>query len=242
MQAILSGNKIIAKCPNCRGAVSNFLFNDDSGSNLGSVSTIKENWVQGYRYEKMDYRLARCAGCGRGGLAEIYRDAGLNKTHFADFYPHSLNHLRIPASTPEGIASEFFEAEVCASVGAYRAGAAMLRSTLEKTLKDHGYTEWKLSTNLKNLGEDGIIPIPLKEKATSIVKVLGDDVMHKEWREIEEEEFEEAHKYTQKILDAFYDDAETVKKILIQKRRLTEKEVEELNGQESPEGIKENEK
>jgi hypothetical protein len=42
------------------------------------------------------------------------------------------------------------------------------------------------------------------------VRVLGNDVLHDEWREVKEGEFEEAHKYMQRILEDFYDLRPTV--------------------------------
>jgi hypothetical protein len=39
---------------------------------------------------------------------------------------------------------------------------------------------------------------------------LGNDVLHDDWREVLPGEYEDAHKYTQRILEDFYDDRPTV--------------------------------
>jgi hypothetical protein len=44
------------------------------------------------------------------------------------FYPRTIEMLRLPAGVPEGIKKEFEEAEICASVEAWRAAFALLRA------------------------------------------------------------------------------------------------------------------
>jgi hypothetical protein len=50
--------------------------------------------------------------------------------------------------------------------------------------------------------------------------VLGNDVLHDEWRAVTEDEFEQAHHYAQRILEDFYDDRTSVEALLISKGRL----------------------
>lgn len=50
--------------------------------------------------------------------------------------------------------------------------------------------------------------------------MLGNDVMHDDWREVTEQEFDEAHRYAQRILEDFYDDRPTVEALLISKGRM----------------------
>jgi hypothetical protein len=47
------------------------------------------------------------------------------------FYPSCTELASLPADVPTDIVAEFREAELCASVRAYRAGSALLRSVLE---------------------------------------------------------------------------------------------------------------
>jgi hypothetical protein len=48
---------------------------------------------------------------------------------------------------------------------------------------------------------------------------LGNDVPHDDWREITKDEFDDAHHYSQRILEDLYDDRVTVEKILKAKGR-----------------------
>jgi hypothetical protein len=48
---------------------------------------------------------------------------------------------------------------------------------------------------------------------------LGNDVLHEDWREVTFDEYEEAHKYAQRILEDFYDDRATVEGRLTAKGR-----------------------
>lgn len=97
----------------------------------------------------------------------------------------------------------------------------MLRSTLEKTLRKHGYSEWQLSTNLKNLSEDNILPRWLVKQNSQIVKILGDEILHGDWREITPEEYQKAHHFVERLIESFYDDHDSVVEDLKEKGRLT---------------------
>ncbi|MEJ1126153.1 DUF4145 domain-containing protein [Variovorax sp. CCNWLW225] len=137
-----------------------------------------------------EHRLYRCAGCGRGGLAFIiYRDGSFPgaRHELWEFLQEVGERLRLPADTPAGIAAEFREAEKCQSNCCYRATAGMFRSVLDKTLRANGY-KLKPGTNLEQqidlAGADGVITEPRRRRAHDEVRVLGNDVLHDEWREI----------------------------------------------------------
>ena len=57
---------------------------------------------------------------------------------------------------------------------------------------------------------DRVITETRQKRAHENIRVLGNDVLHDDWREVSEDEFAEAHKYTQRILEDFYDDRTTV--------------------------------
>ena len=59
-----------------------------------------------------------------------------------------------------------------------------------------------------------------KKRAHENIRVLGNDVLHDEWREVRQDEFEEAWKYSQRILEDFYDDRPTVEERLKGKGRI----------------------
>ncbi len=128
--------------------------------------------------------------------------------------------LKIPEEVPEKILKEFREAELCAAYGANRAASALFRSTLEKTLKENGYTQGVLKSKINEAADDGIMTDARRKKAQKDIRVLGNDILHEEWRKIDEDEVEASHHYTQRILEDFYDDRESVEKILIEKSRM----------------------
>lgn len=222
---------IKANCPNC-GALTTFEYRDGS-EKFGAVQQSNGHYYGSTRYySHYVYLLVRCAGCGRGGVAEISCN-GLGSESsgkIKDFYPISTTNLIIPVDTPIGIQAEYREAEKCISFGAWRAASALFRSTLEKTLIENGYTDAALTAagkrkNLKQrielAGDDGAITSSRRQRAQDDIRVLGNDVLHEEWREVTEEEVLLSHKYVQRILEDFYDDRPTVERLLVSKGRIT---------------------
>jgi hypothetical protein len=138
------------------------------------------------------------------------------------FYPFATEAAPLPKSVPEDIKSEFREAELCSAANALRAASALLRSTLEKTLKANGYTEGNLKQKIEAAAADGVITAPRKERAHAEIRVLGNDVLHDEYRPVDPEEVKLAHHYTQRILEDFYDDRPTTLAQLKAKGRIKE--------------------
>jgi hypothetical protein len=128
--------------------------------------------------------------------------------------------LQIPKGVPQGVQSEFKEAELCASVGAWRAASALLRSTLEKTLRANGYSKGSLAERINQASADGAITAARSKRAHEDIRVLGNDVLHDEWRDVTSDEFDQAHHYAQRILEDFYDDRPSVEALLIEKGRV----------------------
>ena len=156
-------------------------------------------------------------------LAE--RDGHFQDAQLEEFYPHVIEEFELPDDVPEEIEKEFREAEVCAGIGANRAAAALFRSALEKTLKLNGYV--KQGNRLKDLyakideaSSDHVITDPLRRRAHDEVRTLGNDVLHDEWRIVTDDEVALAHRYTQRIIEAFYDTRDEVEKILKAKNRI----------------------
>jgi hypothetical protein len=144
-----------------------------------------------------------------------------------EFYPFSVNTVPLPADVPADIQSEFREAEQCASVGANRAASALFRSVLEKALKANGYTKGNdptlrdLQKRIDAAAADGAITDARRRRAHENIRSLGNDVLHDDWRRVDDEEVEDAHRYSQRILEDLYDDRITVEALLIAKGRLT---------------------
>jgi FtsH Extracellular/Domain of unknown function (DUF4145) len=137
-----------------------------------------------------------------------------------EFYPRTIDTLPTPKDVPADLQSEFKQAELCASARAWRAGSAFLRSTLEKALRASGYEKGALAERIEQAASDGVITAARSRRAHDDIRVLGNDVLHDESREVTEDEFDHAHRYTQRILEDFYDDRSSVEAILISKGRL----------------------
>jgi len=210
---------VITRCPDCGGAVSTF-EHAHKGQEFGAVLIGETHLFNGKRYNFVLYKLMRCAGCGRGGLAKIHYSDRVETGVLESFYPVSIEYVDIPKGVPKEIISEFREAELCASYGANRAASALFRSTLEKILKANGYQKGTLEAKIDKAADDGIITEARRNKVHEDIRVLGNDVLHDDWREISEDEIEDSHHYAQRILEDFYDDRKTVEDILIQKGRL----------------------
>jgi hypothetical protein len=175
---------------------------------------------RGKHYLNIVYKLLRCAGCGRAGMAEIHTEGSYLQGTLERFFPRTIDKLVLPSGTPEGIGREFAEAELCASVEAWRAASAILRSTLEKTLKANGYSKGNLATRIDEAAKDGVITAARSKRIHEDIRVLGNDILHEEWREVTEDEYDQAHRYTQRILEDLYDDRVSVVAILGDKGRL----------------------
>jgi len=228
MTAKLSNNNVVSVCLDC-GVTTTFEFKSDNTSEHGSIVQEK-NWkVDEVHYRRAIYRLMRCAGCGRGGMAKIC-DNGRPEEGVLDFFhPISIETFKLPSGIPEGIVKEFREAELDAASGAWRSASAMLRSTLEKTLKANGYTDDILKAAKKRINlegkidlanEDGLITDSRKKRAHDEIRVLGNDVLHDDWKEVSSDDYDLAHLYTQRILEDFYDDRPSVEAVLKSKERI----------------------
>ena len=214
---LLDNLSVRANCPNCDGAISNFvrLGRDKiSRDDLFSYSIQKETHRGGEAYSRIEYRLLQCSGCGKGAVSEVYASHAHYKKLMVDFYPVSIEHEKLPESTPEDLKAEFVEAEGCMAFKFYRAASALFRSVLEKTLKQNGYTQGSLQKKIEDAKSNGMITESRKQQINDNIRVLGNDILHDEWRRIEYEEVELAQKYAQRIIEDFYSDRDAVKKTL----------------------------
>lgn len=217
---LLPDNKSVrATCPECKAALTTYEW-----KNAPPIER-KDVVVANNRFAKVHYYLLKCAGCGRGGISSVglvihnSNRGTITSHHLLEFSPRSIDRFDLPADLPSDLASEFREAEIVASVGAWRAASAMMRSTLEKALKHSGYSKGSLKALIDEAAQDGAITAARSVRAHEDIRVLGNDVLHDDWRSISEEEFELAHRYTQRILEDLYDDRASVLKLLAAKNR-----------------------
>jgi len=215
---VLPPGSVRAACPGCGGALTTYELVTAGGAFTQVVRQALVKY-QGILYSTTVYRLLQCAGCGRGGLATILeRPSG--SACMIDFYPFSREIAPLPPGTPDGVVAEYREAELCAAVQAWRAASALLRSALEKTLIANGYTDGSLHTRIDEAARDGVITPPRQKRAHDDVRVLGNDVLHEEWRVVTAEEYEAAHHYVQRIIEDFYDLRAEVEAMLTKAGRL----------------------
>ena len=214
MRLKMMENSIVSTCPDCDGALCNFEFQS------GSVIRNGAHTYKNARFQRILYLVARCGGCGRGGLAVVHDNGMVRDGILETFYPATLDRAPLPATVPEGVRNEYREAELCASVGAFRAGSALLRSVLEKTLEANGYAKGTLQARIDEAAKDGVITAARRERAHQEVRVLGNDVLHDTWREVPDEEYLDAHHYVQRILEDFYDQRQEVETLLRNAGRL----------------------
>lgn len=221
MKPVYRNGSVIAPCRGCANATTTFGPKDDTGRELGYHIVDGHTWFNMNNWSRVIYVLLRCATCGMGAVAKIHANDSVRAGSLESFLPMAVPPATIPEGVPEGIKSEFREAELCTGNGAYRAGSAMLRSVLEKTLRGYGYEGRNLEVKIDAAAADGILTDTLKKRAHQ-GRSLGNDVLHSGWRAVDESEFETAHTYTQRILEAFYDSPETVVELLIAKGRRPE--------------------
>jgi hypothetical protein len=224
-------NTILAPCPDC-GAVTSFDTKGYSDTSLGAVIINVYNTYQNAQFSRILWQFFRCNACGRGGVAKLH-DAGHSSTAVLEsFYPVAVETLNLPSIVPFDVIKEFREAELVAAQGAYRAASALLRSVLEKVLTKNGYIEVDVDSNGKKFkskslkhridaaADDGVITESRRKRAHENIRVLGNDIMHDEWRVVDESEYQDAHRYSQRILEDLYDDRQTVESILTVKGRV----------------------
>jgi hypothetical protein len=222
MSPHLNGINVIANCPTCKAVTT---YEASSSLELREFGTVRRAIPHRFRDRQSAgfiYSLLRCAGCGSGGLAEIHMfpDGNAVPDGLERFFPNTIEKHPVPKGVPEEIKNEFEEAELCASVAAWRSASAMLRSVLEKTLKLNGYDKGSLKDKIDEAVKDGILTEARSRRAHENIRVLGNDILHDAWRAVTTAEFDDAHMYAQRILEDFYDDRPTVEGLLTSKGRL----------------------
>jgi hypothetical protein len=222
MATLNENGHVIARCPNCEGALTSFLIGDPHRAQLyGQIFRPLSEW------QSEVYRLVRCTGCGSGALLTLLTEGNDDQVELADFHPEAQERLSLPSGVPEGIAKEFREGERCREAGCHRAAAAMFRSVLDKTLRANGYKE-KRGTNLEQqidaAASDGVITASRQRRAHDEIRVLGNDVLHEAWEAVTSDDVAAARQYAQRILEDFYDDRDSVLKLLRAKNRVADED------------------
>jgi hypothetical protein len=216
----VSQYSVKATCPDC-AAVAVFAWKEDNRE-CGFVVQHGQHFFNAISYAAVHWRLLRCSNCGRAALASFH-EAPNHQPALDSFLPRGVKAPTPPSAVPEGIRKEYDEAALCASVSAWRAASALLRSALEKTLKANGYVKGGLQDKIDLAATDGVITDARRKRAHEDVRVLGNEVVHDEWRAVTEDEVDVSLHYVQRILEDFYDDRKEVEKVLLEKGRIAAK-------------------
>jgi len=220
---------VAAGCTRCQGTVSTFEWR-----NQGGAFGVLTEAFEGPHYQRMrrEFRLFRCAGCGRGGLGVItLPDDERYPSRYARlerFTPDVIQGVKLPEGTPPEIVAEFREGERCLQERCCRAAAAMFRSALEKTLTAAGYKPDRNTNLFKQIeaaAADGTITEARKLRAHEEVRVLGNDVLHDKWKPVSDQDAGLARDYTQGVIEDFYDHRESTLKRLREKRRVPAEDI-----------------
>jgi len=102
---------------------------------------------------------------------------------------------------------------------------ARIISALTLNARKDSQSKWlqhgSLYNKIDTAAADTILTETRRRRAHDEVRVLGNDVLHDDWRAVTEEEVELAHHYIQRILEDFYDDRPSVNATLVARGRLT---------------------
>ena len=195
-------------------------FDSYPGSEFGTIYFNQRTILVQRVYSRVFYKLLRCSVCQRAGVVKVAANNTYTESAMMWFWPTSRPVAKLPAGVPDGILKEYREAETCISVEAWRGAAALLRSALEKTLKANGYDEKDLYKKIEAAGADGVITSARRQRAQDLVRTLGNDVLHEEWRAVTQQETEDAHHYVGRVIEDLYDDRAAVENVLGAKNRL----------------------
>lgn len=99
MKPVFINGNVRANCPTCGGAVTTYEALAQ-GHGLGFLILDGGHQYNNGAYGRTIYQLMRCAGCGRGGLAEIHANAEVAKGALGRFFPRTVDKLPIPAAVP----------------------------------------------------------------------------------------------------------------------------------------------
>jgi hypothetical protein len=217
MKPIFSKGHVLAECPDCC-APTTFEYHQ-GGSQFGGLvraGVPPGSHATGTTY----YKLLSCAFCGRPGVATVAGENKYEEGRLVSFWPTSVPRGYLPERTPGAVVREYREAEQSMSVCAWRGAAALLRSALDKVLVANGYDEKDLYNKIEAAGTDGLVTTARLKRANELVCTLRNDVLHDEWREVDQKDAEAAHRYVGRIIEDLYDDRATVEALLREKGRL----------------------
>lgn len=216
-----NGN-VPSHCPTCK-RTSTFIWRDAATSSyhreFGYITVDEPHVYGGHNFGRVIFRMFACVVCLHPGVLKTHANNSDLEGTTEWFWPTGIYTADLPIDTPADLRAEFEEAEKCAAAAAWRGAAALLRSTLEKTLKANGYTERNLFENIELARKDGLITATRARSAHDIVRTLGNDVLHDAWREVGREEVLSSALFVQRILEDFYFNRSSAEAALTENKR-----------------------
>jgi hypothetical protein len=213
---------IVSVCPQCEREAS-FVHRDITGAHRGEYGFIQvdvDHQFAGTTWPRILYVLYACVVCRHPGVLKSHAANSFVEGAAEWFWPsEGMPPAMLPSALPQDLEEEFREAERCTSANCWRAAAALLRSTLEKTLNANGYTKRTLFDNIEDAATEGLITAARAHKAHDVIRTLGNDVLHDEWREVAADEVMESAHFVQRILEDFYVSRPSVEETLTAKKR-----------------------
>ena len=199
-KSIIETMKII--CPSCGSATSfnpvlitkQGVLEGESNEERTVRGKVSITLIEPYQYGAIQHGVLWCGACGEHIVVEKAEYA-----HEGDWqvvYP--IAHKVASEEIPQPIKSELEEANLCFTIGAYRACVSMCQIALEALWRD------KQVSNLKELTEKGIISKQLYERADEI-RQWGNVAKHELVSEVvSQEDAEQLLAYLETLLDHVY--------------------------------------
>lgn len=173
-------------CPNCRrysSLIERTGFDKEFKSD-GRVFTVR-------------YSVSECNSCNQHFLV-IRADGKIIKI-YPDTLPRAVNEL-----IPQDIKTDFEEALLCYSVGAYRGAAALARRTVQLICLDKGASKNKnLHQQIDELFSSGVITKDIKEWAHE-VRFLGNDAAHPNKNIVSQDDAKDILDLLESLCDVLY--------------------------------------
>ncbi len=143
------------------------------------------------------YSISECNSCSQHFL--VIRDDGKIIKIYPDRLPKTVNEL-----IPQDIKTDFEEALLCYSVGAYRGAAALARRTVQLICLDKGASKNKnLHQQIDELFSSGVITKDIKEWAHE-VRFLGNDAAHPNKNIVSQDDAKDILDLLESLCDVLY--------------------------------------
>jgi hypothetical protein len=163
-RSIIDAMKLI--CPNCGSftslnpvwVIKDAILEERSNASTTVKGKVRITLIQPYKYDETQYGILWCGACEE--IFVVEKAQYHQEDDWEVVYP--IPRKIVPVEIPAPIKSEFEEACLCFTIGAYRACASMCQRTLESLCQE------KQVARLDTLRDQGIISSGLFDRANEI--------------------------------------------------------------------------